>query len=353
MSTRVLTRYLAKELFTHSLTVTLIVVLISIARRFGNYLEDAASGQLPAETVVQLVGIRTIVALPSLMPIGLYFAVLLVLRRLRADNEVTALEAAGVPPMRVRSIVVAFAVCFAVVDGVLALSVRPRAARKFVEVAAVLRLTNLQPGRFYELGDANDLILFIGSKAPDGTLEDVFLQKREGEQTFLTSCARATEQLIESENYRFLLLSEGYAYEFGGEPRSEPLTITHYREMLLRLPLRQMLEGWPENARYTSDLLRSADNADAAELQWRLAMPVSTVLLTLMAIALAASRLPGIPFVALALYVAYVPSLGVAKTWVEHDQLSAFPGLWLVHAAWMVIISIALWSLRSRPRNTR
>lgn len=105
----------------------------------------------------------------------------------------------------------------------------------------------------------------------------------------------------------------------------------------------QLREAKPETAgerrqkaRSTLALLRSDAPADIAELQWRLAMPVSALLLVLIALPL--SRVDPYRgkyaklFAAILLYMAYRHLLGAAKDWVAHGTLPPFPGIWGVHA---------------------
>lgn len=347
-----LTRYLWREIFSHFLGVTTIVIVLSCLRRLTNYIGEAADGLLPIDAVLQLIGIRTIVALPSLLPVALYFAILLALRRLRLDRETTALEICGLHPARLGGMVMSFALCVAALVCVLALDVRARAAQTFDELASVVRVAGLEPQRLYELG-REDLVFFAERKGPDGAMEDVFLQRREDGRVSVASSERATEQVNEALGYRFLSLHDGSLYEFGSHPERGPVNITHYREMLVRFPLRPAEnEAGRPNMIPTGELLGSAAATDVAELQWRLAMPVSAIVLALTAIVVARVRadLWGLAL-GIVLYVAYGQSLALAKSWVESGTLPPHPGLWWVPALWLAGLSVSWWRMGGRLRS--
>jgi lipopolysaccharide export system permease protein len=91
----ILSRYTVKEILSHLAGVMFIVVAVFMVRRFAEFLGDAAEGDLPSGVLLRLLGLRTVMALPSLLPAGLYIATL-PLGRLSDDNEMTALGACGV-----------------------------------------------------------------------------------------------------------------------------------------------------------------------------------------------------------------------------------------------------------------
>ena len=106
----ILSRYTVKEILSHLVGVMLIVVAVFMVSHFTEFLGDAAEGDLPSGLLLRLLGLRTIMALPSLLPAGLYIAVLLALGRSHDDNELTALGACGVSPVAHLRAVIGFAV---------------------------------------------------------------------------------------------------------------------------------------------------------------------------------------------------------------------------------------------------
>ena len=129
-----LDRYVAREVASHALGGFVVVLAISLVLRLSTLLSDAAVGSLPGGVVALLLGLRTMMALPSLLPVVLYLGVLLAMNRLSRDRELLAMETAGVTPGRLERAVLGVAVCAAAGIAVLSFTGRPWAAARFNEV---------------------------------------------------------------------------------------------------------------------------------------------------------------------------------------------------------------------------
>jgi lipopolysaccharide export system permease protein len=338
------TRYTTREVLSHLAGISAVVLGIFVLRRFGMLLDEAADGSLPLAVVVHLLFLRTVVALPSLMPAAVYFAVLVALGRLHQDHEMRALEACGVAPRRVERAILALGLVAAVAIGVLSLWARPAAGVRFDAVKrdalAASGLDRMRPGQFYDLpGEMEQVVLAEGRAADDpGALENVFVQRRDAHGVVVLTARRAVEQ--RGADVRFLRMVDGYEYDI--DPRGYVREITRYGEMTLRTRTSGPApdEG-AERARSTAELWRSEDRRDRAELQWRLAMPVSTFLLLLAAFPLGRvdprQGRHGRLVVGLAVYVVYRQLLGATQSWIETGAVPVLPGLWAVHAAFLVL----------------
>jgi lipopolysaccharide export system permease protein len=162
---------------------------------------------------------------------------------------------------------------------------------------------------------------------------------------------RATEVRQGAWGYRYLHWVDGYRYDI--QPSAIDSEITEYDELVLRTAQAADDDEPEEKAQPLATLLTSDDPSDVAELQWRTAMPVSTVLLLLMAIPLGRveprSGRYGRLLLAIGLYVAYRQALGTTKIWVEDQTIAPFPGLWLAHAACVLcILLLIVWESGGR-----
>jgi lipopolysaccharide export system permease protein len=337
----ILSRYAIKEILAQLAGVMVIVVAIFMVRRFAEFLSNAAEGDLPSGVLLQLLGLRTVMALPSMLPVGLYVAVLRGLGRLHEDNEMTALETCGVPPRRVHAAVIAFAVLTAVAAGGLSFWARPWAAVTFHAVrdhaAQQAGVDQVQPGRFYELQGGSEQTVFAEARSPTDPqfIENVFVQQRDADGLSVLFAKRATEVVDVPLGYRFLRLFDGYRYDLGTD--ASHCDITRYERLVVRAPLEgTVADGAQKHHLSALALARSTDPEDAAELQWRIASPVSAFLLVLLAIPL--SRIGPRRgqyvklLVAIALYLGYSQLLGIVKKWVANGVWPTLPGTWAVHA---------------------
>lgn len=363
---RTIARYTTREALTNAAGVLAIVVGIFLLRRFGSLLGESAEASFPLGVVIRLLALRTIVALPSLLPVALYLGVLIGLGRLYRDSEMTAMSACGLSPLQQHRGLIGLSLLGALVVAFLSFGLRPWAANRLYEVQeTALRSAGVQdvtPGRFYELGAGDEQVLFAERRARDDPayLENVFVQQRRGDRVSIFVAARATEVRQGALGERYLRLIDGYRYDI--RPPLPDTEITQYGELTLRTAEAVEDDEPEEKARPSLALLTSDDPVDVAELQWRMAMPISTVLLVLLAIPLGrveprAGRY-GRFLLAIALYVGYRQVLGTTKIWVEEQTLTAFPGLWIAHAACALCVVVLLawegeWGRQLRRRRGR
>jgi lipopolysaccharide export system permease protein len=347
----ILSRYLVRETGLHTAAGFLVVLGVFLLTRLSRLLGDAAVGELPGKVVLELLALRTVMALPSLLPAVLYVGILLGLSRLSRDAELMSMEACGVSPRRVYGAVLLFAAAVASGIAILSFTGRPWAAARFnaVRDQAVTEagLDAVRPGTFVELDPEQHQVLFAESRSASQPeyLEDVFVQQRTKWGISVYHAARALESRDLAAGARFLTLFDGVEYDL--DPDGDDHEVSRYETLTLRaeLPAPEPDLG-PEKTLSLSALLNSGDLESIAELQWRSAMPVSAVLLALLAVRLGRGA-PGrgryamvVP--ALLLYLVYRSLLGTAKNWVADGTLPAVPGVWLVHAACLLLVMILM-----------
>jgi lipopolysaccharide export system permease protein len=107
--------------------------------------------------------------------------------------------------------------------------------------------------------------------------------------------------------------------------------------------------GYKRKAADTYDLAHSDNAGDIAEFQWRLATPLTTILLALLGVPLSHTS-PGQGrhiriILAIIIYALLFNLFGVAHSLVDQAQVPAFPGIW-----WFYVLPLALlWFLLLRP----
>lgn len=343
---RTVSRYVVREIGSNFNGVLLLVVVIFAVRRLASLLDDAGDAALPLVSLLHLLLLRTAMALPSLVPAVLYVSVLLGLGRLYRDSEMAALAACGVPPHRIGRMVAGLALVAAVGVGAMSGWIRPYAAARYQtlqgEIARGLDLDSVTPGRFYDFGGDGEQVLFAEGRVPDNPqlLAHVFVQQREGEWIGIMYANRALEHRDVAGGYRFLRLMDGVRYDLRADGRG--YEVTEYDELVIRTTLTPALAPQPEeSARSTGALLASGDLRDQAELQWRLAMPISALILMLLAIPLSradprAARYANL-IIALPVYLLYRQLLAVAKDWAMGGVANPVFLFLAVHAACLML----------------
>ena len=343
----IVNRYIMKEVLLTLLGVLGLLFLIFLSTRFVMFLAAAASGTLPSEVVLNLLGLKTLSTLPQLLPYALYISILLAFGRLYKDNEMIALAACGVGTRKIIGIILAFSVTTAVAVGTISLYFAPWAERQSAlirdQVKANSEMVSLAPGRFSESARGNG-VFFTEEMSRDGKImHRVFIQADNGDHVETVSSESARLETDGVTGERFLVLKNGYRYE--REPGSAKFNIIKFEEHGVRLDEREVTA--PEthhDARSSLELWKDKGLSAAAELQGRFSMPIATILLGLLAVPLSRTsprqgRYAKL-FTAVLILVIYSNMLGVAQSWYERSIAPPAMGIWWVHVVFMVFIVI-------------
>ncbi len=350
---RILDRYIFREIASTWFVVTLVLMLVLLTNQFARVLGDVAKGKLPKDAAWDVIGLSAAQYLTILIPIGLFLAVMLALGRLYRDSEMPAMMACRVGPAGIyRPLLLILAPLTAAVAW-LAVDLGPRALLAVDRIGAEARreadLASIEPGRFTTIGP-DDAVVYGERVRDDGVMENVFMQRQLGADKLEIVVARRGEQ-IESDDpdVRFLVLHEGRRYE--GIPGTSRFRVVEFLEhgIPYRLP---SLEPAPPTPRAMPfrDLLGSDALDYVAEVQWRLGIPLATVILSIIAVPLAKTQPRagryGRLAVGLLVFIIYLNLLSAARAWIEQGALVPYIGLWAVHGG-MLSLALLMLGLQS------
>ena len=345
---RVFDRYLLKEVISGWLAVTLFLWLILVSNRLVRYLGDAVSGDIPGNVIFKLIGLKMVWYLVHVVPFALALGVVLALGRLYRDNEMTVMSACGVGPWRIYKPLLGFGFVLAIILAWLSLYISPQVQGMSFKLEKQAKqqadLTVLGAGRFNELQKGRLTFYAEGLSADKQHMENLFivLRSKKGQDKLpqLLTAKSAYRKIDDVTGDSFLVLVDGYRYE--GKPGEANYRIMKFGEYGVRVNLPGKLEVQEkQESTPTAALLNSADPGDIAELQWRLAMPVSVIVLLLLAVPLCKSSPRqgryGRLVVAILLFVIYYNLLATAKYWVGEGSVPAVIGLW-----WVPVLPVLL-----------
>ena len=342
---RILDRYIFREITLTWLGVTLVLLLILLTNQFARVLGDVAKGKLPRDAAFDVIGLSAAQYLTILVPIGLFLSVMLALGRLYRDSEMPAMMACRIGPSGVYRPLLWLLLPVAPAVAWLAMEGAPRAMAAVEVIGAEARreadLASIEPGRFTVFGP-EQAVVYGESVTPEGDMEKVFMQRRaEDGQIEVVVANRGAQIDSEDEDLRLLVLYDGRRYE--GVPGTSQFRVVEFAEhgIPYRLPRLQTDEPQPRAMSFAS-LLRSQRPEHVAETQWRLSVPLSTVLLGFLAVPLAKSRPRagryGRLAVALLVFIIYFNLLNASKAWIEQQTISPALGLWWVHGGVVLVL---------------
>ena len=292
--------------------------------------------------------------LTILIPIGLYLSIMLALGRLYRDSEMPAMMACRVGPSGIYRPL--FWLIMPLVLGVawLAIDLGPRALQTVERIGAEARreadLRSIEPGRFTVFGP-DQAVVYGERVTPEGFMENVFMQRIVDGDTVEVVVAERGEQVdSEDPNVRLLVLHDGRRYE--GVPGTQQFRVVEFAEHGIPYQLPSLDPPEPEPRELpVSTLVRSTDPLHRAELQWRIGVPLSTVILAIFAVPLSRSQPRsgryGRLAVGLLVFIIYFNLLSAAKAWVEKGELDPSLGLWWVHALFL-LAALALLAVQNQ-----
>lgn len=330
------------------LATTLLLLVIFVTNQSVQFLQRAAQGLLPATQVLQVIALQLPLLLGYLLPLGLYFGVLLTLGRLYLDSEMTVLSACGMSRAKLTRIVFIIAVCVAACVAWLMAEVVPKAQGDvniiMNNALVTASVSQIIPGRFMIFGKKSGMpITFYATSVENHTiLNNVFMARKikklpdvSAEKWDVIVAKSAAEKKEGAKKGRFLVFNHGYRYS--GVPGENEYRVMHFNQYAIRMTTNE--PPHPNAVQYYSiSKLRALyfhDPDAAAELQWRLAMPIATIIFALLAVPLSEVRPRYGKFTqlipAVIIYVAYADLIFLSRAWIQSGRLSPEWGMWWVH----------------------
>jgi lipopolysaccharide export system permease protein len=336
---RILDRYIFREIAQTWLAVTMVLLFILLTNQFARVLGDVAKDKLPRDAIFEIIGLTALQYLTILVPVGLFLSVMLALGRLYRDSEMPAMMACRVGIGGIYRPLSLIMIPLVVAVGWLAMEVGPRALTEIERIGLEARrqadLASIEPGRFTS-DKAAGAVVYAEQVLGPGLVENVFMQRlADSGGVEVVIAERGEQRESDDPDTRFLILHDGRRYE--GVPGTSSFRVMEFAEhgIPYRLPGVEDPELEPQ-AMGTAQLIRSSDPMHIAELHWRIGIPLSTLILALIAVPLSRSQPRqgryGRLAIGVLVFIIYFNLLSAGKAWIEQQQVSEAIGLWWVHA---------------------
>jgi lipopolysaccharide export system permease protein len=370
---RIVDRYLLKELAANFLATTAILLLIVVGTAVADLLAKIARGRIPADLLLTLIALRSVDALTVLMPLAVFLAVLLAYGRLWRDSEMAVLQSSGLDLGGLARPLALLIVPTMILLGAISFWLAPAAVRLshtlLEEASRSLIIAGLEPGRFVEL-PGKDGEIYVGEMSSDGTeFKRLFVEseravkdsgKKDDGTTRIDVITATSGYLYHDADGvgRYLALQDGFRVE--GTLGQDDYRLMRFARNDIKLPDSESDDNDTAAKRSapTRVLLRNRDDPIMrAELHWRLAAPLSALVLTLLALPLAKSS-PREPryarlLVAVLAWWVFNTGLGLGRSWIGQGKLAPAFGFWWVYLPTIAIAAWLIWSSQRMPRAKR
>jgi lipopolysaccharide export system permease protein len=337
-------RALLREFANLAVAVFLALYLIALTTRLVRLLGQAAGGKLPSDAVVAYLGFFSLHVLPILLSLTLFISVLLALTRSYRDSEMVIWFNSGLAPTAWIKPVLVFAAPLVLVIAALSFLGSPWAAAKAEQYRGKLNqrddLARVDPGSFGE-SRGSRRVYFVEAIAGDQrSVRNVFINTMQHQRSGVMMSSRGYTETAPNGD-RFLVLVEGRRYE--GTPGNADFRVMEFERYGTRIESKEGEE--PEATQKslsTLALLETPTRQNLGEFVWRVGIPLSALLLALLAIPLSfvnprAGRSVNLLFALLA-YMTYSNLISVSQARVTQGKMGFLAGLGLVHLLMIAVL---------------
>src|SRR5471032_1379432 len=265
-------------LFTIMVTWTLITIL-----------GKAAGGKVASNDVVALLVFAALNYLPTILILTSFISVLMVVTRSYRDSEMVVWFASGLSLTRWIGPVLSFGLPMVVLTALLSFVATPWARHKSSDYIERFEkredLQKVSPGQFKESASSNRIFFVEGAAGKNSAVQNVFVNTVDERGTAIVV---AKEGVVNNaaNGERFLVLKNGRRYQ--GTPGLADFQTMEFESYTMRVASQAQELGADLNvdALSTSALFADPNNFTRAEILWRIASPLTCLVLVLLAIPL-------------------------------------------------------------------
>ncbi len=334
---------LRRELASTAGLVFVILFTIILTNTLIKMLGRAANGKVDTASVLPHLAFTSVNILPSVLTIALFIAVLSTLSRAHRDSEMVVWFASGQSQKAWIRPVLTFALPVVLLIGSLAFFIGPWANQQMSESKKRFEqredVSQVVAGQFRE-SVANNRVFFVESLAKDFTeVRNVFvLQEKVENQTLVVA---ANGFIRDDGKDRFLVLEKGRRYDRAKD--STELQLLEFESHGIRLESKPVdLADGSAKVKPILALIKDPTKPNLAELHWRIGIPITALILSLLAIPLAyvnprVGRSANI-VAAILIYFIYNQLVNFVQTQIASGKVGFVLGVTGVHIVFLVIL---------------
>lgn len=341
----VLDKMVALDLLRTLLAVWSVIVVIIVSRQFIRILDKAIEGQVSNQTLLTVLGLKTIIASAAFLPAALFMAVLMVLGRMYRDQEMSAVSSAGGGSGTVYRAIFLLVFPLTMLAGALSFYVSPWAEARMEQLmhqdkeSADLR--GVAAGKFSEYSQG-DLVFYVEKIDDDKKMHQVFVQHRQGNRLAIINAELG--RMKDLPDGRYVILENGERIQ--GQPGTVDYVVEQFNEYAVRMETKETTANYGKDSVASDVLLSSGLIVDIAELQRRFSIPMGIVLLSFVAVPLAQMSPRGGVYgnmaVGFLIYFSYGNLIRVSQSWVINQTIPAWLGIFGVNTLLVLIGGILL-----------
>lgn len=343
-------KYLMQDILLFFLVIFLVITLIIFGNQLVLVIKESLKGGFPVSELFSIIGFKTIRDLPLILSLSLFLAIVLSISKFYKNSEAIVMNAVGIGDKNIIILILPLIIVFFIVILFLTTIVVPWSVQQrsiiMYQAKQSSEFAFIKAGEFQEFKQGN--IVFYAEQDKDSlnnSMQNVFIYTNINNKEIIT-VAKKSEKYINTEtNNEYLRLKNGARYH--GLYSNENEKILNFSNYDLKITngnnAQNNLLILKTASKDTLELMSSKNIKEIAEFQWRMSIPISILLLSMIAVLLGKTspregKNLGALFGVL-IFIAYNNLILIVKSSVEKGNIPTEIGLWWVH----LLILLFVW----------
>ncbi len=323
--TKIIDVYIIKEIVKNFISCQLGMAFLFWLYSITVFLSSSGADIVNLTDCISVSLLKTTISLGILIPLSLYFSIIISFGEFNQTNELIAMNALTYPKKRIYFIVIVISTFILILTSIETIILRPLAYSKLYNIKDNIsqrwEFEKLNSGQFYISNDGKEVI--FTTKSGD-KLQNIFIKLDNGKDVeVFTSEFGNIIHLSQSDKRIIKMQNSEYIRNYFDESS----IVGSFREMELQIKqkVKEKIEKRIKETN-TSKLFDSKDRAERAEFQWRICLPISVIILIIncyfiLRIKPRSGKFANLPL-AIIYYSTYYVAIGLGRSWVEQGVIT-------------------------------
>ncbi len=355
----VISKYLLRSLIVFFTAITFIISLIVFGNQFVLTVQESFENGVPFQELIPLIGFNMLRDFPIILTLSLFLSIIITISQLYKSSEAIVMNSIGMNDKSFINILQPLILFFFIFIFFLTIYAVPWSNyQKSImqdKTESASEFSFITVGEFEEFKQGE--IVFFASesneqdKINEQNMEEIFIYAFDNGKPVIVLAASATKYINPENKSVYLRLKNGVRYH--GIPSDANINILDFDLYDLEIisgASQELISNISEISEKNSiDLIKDGGLLAIAELQWRVSLPISVLILSVFGVFLGKSSPrtgKGINLIiGLIVFLLYNQSLLVAKSAIESGELNPIIGMFGVHL-FLVIFLIIFYNFR-------
>jgi lipopolysaccharide export system permease protein len=352
-------KYIMRNLVAYFFAITFIIGLVVFGNQFVLTVQESIDRGIPFQELMPLISFNMIRDIPVILVLSFFLAVIITISQLYKNSEAIVMNSIGLGDKDFLSAIKPFAIfIFLFVLFLTAYSVPWAKQQKSVAEEKnnnASEFSFITEGKF-EIFKKGDIVFYASDSTSidvngEQNMQEIFIYASDNDNPFIVLASDAIKYIDSESKSIYLRLKDGVRYQ--GLLSSENINVLNFDfynlEIVSGEAQKSLTTFTKIEEKTTLDLLKQGGLLAIAELQWRLSLPLSILILVVFAVYLGKTSPRGGKginiLIGIFVFMLYNNGLLVAKSSIENGLLSPIIGMWSIHLI-AILFLILLYQFR-------